>query len=171
MKIIDLDQFLEACRREVEVPASGQQIRKIAASIASPVFLRYAVNSEKLLLDNPYSAWDTDEGREHWISPKDTSVKSRVPIRFQELLGHPKLLKSKLEMLRMERRDRPQRSRPHAILLHCTRCGARWFLDGNHGFLQICISGAHQELTVTELSSGDWKGLLRACACGKSPRD
>ena len=155
---------MEACLDEVYVPVSEEQIRHVAAMVHSVGFRRYVVDSSALLGSLLFSASDTDRGRTRWLAADDdVPLEDRHLIAFGELMELPELLAKYVAMLDRERRGRPERPIPRIMTLHCSRCDARWLLDGNHGFVRLCVSGEHQETTVTEMTG---PGLgMRGCRC------
>jgi len=158
-ELLDIEEFLETCRREVFVPITEEQVRAVPAS-----FRRFVADSRALLDSRLYVASDTDPNRERWLTPNDDVPRSeRRLITFAELMQAPRLLRDYLAMLADGRAGRPERESPHVMTLHCSTCDARWMLDGNHGFARLCAEGAHGPVTVTEMT--DPRLGIRACAC------
>ena len=161
---ITIEDFLATCKEEVFVPLSEEKLRSVTATASDVRFRRYMVNSENLLESMLFVASDTDHDRTRWFtSTDDVPMTARRMITYRELLTLQELLLSYLERLRVDRAGRRSRSSPRAMTLHCSACDARWLLDGNHGFIQVCMSGAHRDMAITEMTSPELG--MRGCQC------
>ncbi len=162
---IDLEAFLAACRREVEVPADEATIRRVAAASGEVRYRTFTASSAELVAAGVVTAWDTDADRSRFIPTDAPRAEPRRAIALAELLASPALLAAKVAELEASRADRPARPTPRVITLHCARCDGRWLLDGNHGLLTICRAGAPVDVEVAEMTSPAWRPSIRACTC------
>ena len=161
---ITIDDFLEVCRQEINVPLSEGKCRSVTAALGDVTFCRYRVSSKDLLNSSLFAASDTDQKRSRWYSSnEDVPMQDRKLITYAELMQLPNLLQDYIEMLRIERMNRPERPFPRVMTLHCATCDARWLLDGNYGFVRIIASGNDQIVIVTEMTSP--KLGMRGCQC------
>lgn len=165
---ITIDDFISACRDEVQVPLAEETIRAVAGSAALVTFRRFRAGSGALRESRLYAASDTDHSRTRWYTSDDSApLETRRMITYCELMTLPALLRDYLQWLREDRVHRPARAGFRALTLHCSSCDARWLLDGNHQFVTVCASGEERVFTVTEMTSPELG--MRGCQC--TPRD
>lgn len=165
---ITIEDFLEACRVEVQVPLSEEMVRSVVATVEGVTFRRFRANSRALLNSNLFAASDTDRGRSRWLTAADdVGMDERGMITYAELMRQPGLLQDYLERLGIDRAGRPERPTPRVLTLHCAACDGRWLLDGNHGFVRICVADNHQLVSVTEMTGP--RLAMRACRCDAAP--
>ena len=161
---LQVEEFLQACRDEVHVPVSETTIRERSRSAPDVRFRRFEVDSDALRRSCLFAASDTDAHRQRWIWASDPlPLADRRMITYAELLDLPELLASYLECLAKDRIGRPERSSARILTLHCSRCDARWLLDGNHGLVRIFASRRSCRVQVTEMTSPALG--MRGCQC------